>query len=148
MSSCFVKYTPVRKKRFTSSDTEIIVCSIICLNSFEENSKNGTSFAAGTSANFALAILLSWNLIFLLVGLIITFISFCSNSTSPEGVFERNPINLSQKIVVLPSSIISTGICVMKFTDESVAFIVSVPSFAIKSILESIERGLLFVMIS
>ena len=62
------------------------------------------------SANFSLAMLFSWNFIFFAAGFIVTFISLWSNSISPDGEAVRMLINLSQKIVVLPSSITSTGI--------------------------------------
>ena len=68
----------------------------ISLNSFEGTSKKGTLFASGISANLSLAILFNWNLILLAIGLIVTFISCCSNSISPEGEEDKIPINLSQ----------------------------------------------------
>ena len=67
---------------------------------------------------------------------------------SLEGNEERILINLSQKIVVLPSSSISTGIFVVNLTVESVAFIVKVPFSAITKMFDKIETGLLLVMIS
>ena len=58
------------------------------------------------------------------------------NSTSPEGKDERMLMNLSQKIVVLPSSMISTGKEVVNFKVESVALIVKILFSAIINMFE------------
>jgi len=57
---------------------------------------------------------LSWNLAFFTADFMVSFWSFCSSSTSPEGKDDITFINLSQNTVVEPSSIIFTGIFVEK----------------------------------
>ena len=57
-------------------------------------------------------------------------------------------VNLSQKTVVAPSLITSTGILVSKATFISVARIVKLPSFAMSKTFERIDIAVLFVIIS